>query len=559
MADPRDFYRPDTSQNFRPDRAVGITPATSAPALNMIPGVLPAQLSTTDQGLGALKTLMPELDQFIAKKDKEYSESEIQAGREANLKEAMEYGAAVKAGKIAPNQSKWFMKGYKAQYGEATGQQWALEAKTAWMQSEAKNSDDPNAAASFIRDFTAKKLGSIAGLDPDVRAGLLPQLSNMHGAVMAAQAEYSAKLVYDKNLELLGTNVVSDIDAYVKSHGTMPMAELFAKIKSRDAAGRLQGVNNDDLNKTIVDAFVQKSREANSVSLLKVVQQYDKIGNNPKYLGAIRSAQDAIENKQIALDNRAMAVEARNYRLNGQRITMGAFDTLMKQKAAGQEPHLTDDIVAAIRKSGNGEAGIAVMKLFQDQGEEDRKMTPAEIQMTFNRVSQAGPQEALKEVNLMMGEGHIRSKEGAQFAFNLAKQFQDQHITSSHPYTEGTSRLQSLARQDQMGPAMINPAAANEAVTAFQRDFVVWKSQHMEATDAEVDAMKNRLIDMYSSQLESYKMTGGKDFYRGDIVNPNTQQYGPTAAPQGTGPAPQAMTPEELVRERQRLMGTKKP
>lgn len=507
MADPRDLYRPDTTQQFRPDATGTITPNATPPSLNVVPGLMPEK-SVTDQGMQALQSFMPALDQYMAKQEKQYSEDELQRGREAALKQAMEYGDAVRQGKLAPNQSKWFMKGYKAQYGEALGQTWNAEAKAAWMGSDAKNSDDPNAAANFLRDFTAKKLSTAAGMDPDVRAGLLPQLSNMHASIMAAQAEYSAKQTYDNNLTVLGTNIASDIDAFLNSHGTMSQAELFAKIKQRDAAGRLQGVSNDDMNQLVAQAFAQKAREAGSTALLNVVKQYPTVGNNPKFLGVIRGAQDAIENKALARANLAMAQEARMIRINGQRALMNAVDQLVAQKAAGVEPHITNDMLATFKASGNPEAFMSGLKFAQEQRQEFEKPTPQETATVLGRVLNAGPNGALDEFNVMMGEGLIK---GTQFAGTVAgwvKQVHDEHIQSSKPYTEGTSRIKSLANAAEMGKAMINPDAVNEAVSGFQHDFVIWRASHPAATDTEVDAVKNDMIARYTEQLNEFKMMG---------------------------------------------------
>lgn len=571
MADPR-FSRVEAGQNFRPDRSIGITPTASAPGLTVVPGVLPEQISLTDRATSALGTFMPTLEKYADKQEKEYTEAELLAGREAALSEAKEYGEAVRSGKLAPNQSKWFMKGYKAQYGENIGTEWATEAKTAWMQSPEKNSDDPTAAATFIRDFTANKLKTVAGLDPDVRAGLVPKMSAMHGAVMSAQAEYSAQQVYSKNLELFGTGITNDIQEYIAAGGKMTTEALFAKIRTRDAGGRLQGVNNDDLNKTIAEAIAQKAREHGSLSLLKVGQQYDKIGNNPKYLGIFRGAEDAITNKALAQETRALAVEARNVRVMGQRALMNVFDGLLNQREKGEAPTLTNEMIKGLRLSGNPEAGMAALKLMQDQRQEFDKASPAEIAAIYNRLHQAGPDGAFAEADLLVTEKTVRSPEAARMAYTLAKEFADNRITESKPYTEGTSRLQGLGRLDIMGTATINPNAVNEAVESFQRDFVIWRSQNPKATTQEVDKMKNQLIDEYSQKIDQYKMMSGdgSDFKRGAIrgqpsAAPAPRPAAPASAPntspritpprpsQATTPQPGALSPEQEQRRQELL------
>lgn len=517
MADPRDFARPDTSQQFRPDRAEQIRPNATPPSVTPVPGINP-DFSATDQGLKGLGTLMPELNQFIDRKDRENSEAEIQAGRQKQLELAMDSAEAVRQGKLAPNQSKWFMKGYKAQYGELLGDQWALEAKTAWMGGEAKNSDDPTAAATFLRDFTAKKLGSAAGMDPDVRAGLLPRLANMHSAIMSAQAEYSSQQVYEKNLEIVGQLIAGEIDTFINAHGNMSMEELFTRVKSRDAAGRLQGVKNDDLNKAVVQAVISKARETGSTSLLNILKKYPTVGNNPKYLDTIRSAADAIESKALARASHAMAIEARNIRVAGQRAFATVFDTLLKQREQGIRPHLTAENIDLLKKSGDAETGVKALKLMEDQGSEFDKPRPQEMVAMYKALAAAPEGRRYSEVEVLIDSGLVRDRETARLALGIAKQLDDEKIQSHSAYTEGTSRIQRLADQTAMGPTQIDPTAVNEATSAFQRDFTIWMATHPGATNVEVDKQKNDLIDKYLQQLSPYKlMEGGQAYKRGTI------------------------------------------
>jgi len=195
-------------------------------------GAPPIRSTGLEDGIKALSGIEPTLNNFIGERVANEKIVDTDKARADALSSALEYSAAVKAGKIAPTNSKWYMEAYKHQYGEVLADQWKAEATTAWSTNPDRNSDNPNAADAFIQKFTADKLASV-GNDPHVLAGATPKLAQMGASMREAQAAYTNKQVTEKNLENFGTLVSTDVDAYTKARGTMSDATLRDNIKER--------------------------------------------------------------------------------------------------------------------------------------------------------------------------------------------------------------------------------------------------------------------------------------------------------------------------------------
>lgn len=384
MADPNAVRRP--TPDFNPQ--VGFNP-NSNPAGSSFNPVLAPRTSSLDEGLRALMQLEPKLDAFMAKADKEQEEKDTAAGREAALKEALSYGDAVKQGKISPTQSKWFMKGYKSQYGETIGQQWALEAKTAWSEGEAKNSDDPEAAKKFIQNFIHTKLQDPASQDEDVRAGLLPLLRNTGSTIMAAQAEYQAKKVKETHLDNVGIAISNDIDLF--RQGKMSRDQLLQSIQQRDSAGLLMGIDKEDMKKTLVAAFTEKAKVTGDASLLTTLKSIPFIGNNPKYAAAISSADLHITSKSAAEESRAFTRQQRA-RAEQERVGMlNIYDMLSAKSLKGEKIVPSAELYAAARATGNPQAFVAVNAFIDKMNENSQKDDPQVVKDAMLQVARGGP------------------------------------------------------------------------------------------------------------------------------------------------------------------------
>ena len=197
---------------------------------------------------------------------------------------------------------------------------------------DARNSDDPNAAASFIATSPPRSSARPQAWT-QTSAPASCRSSRTCTALSWPRRPYSAQQVYSKNLELFGTNVTNDINEVRQLARQDEHRGPVREDQARDAAGRLEGVANDDSTRPSRKPSLR--RLARSAASLLVAQSYDKIGNNPKYLGIFRAAQDSIETKALASETRAIAMEQRNIRIAGERALMGVFNGLTDQMAKG--------------------------------------------------------------------------------------------------------------------------------------------------------------------------------------------------------------------------------
>ena len=106
MADPK--FLPPSGRQLLPDKRIGIQPAASR-AARLVPAIVNTDL--TDNAFKALGDFMLPWREVAAKKVDELSKETFRLAARPALKEAVDYGEAVRQGKLAPNQSKWFMQG----------------------------------------------------------------------------------------------------------------------------------------------------------------------------------------------------------------------------------------------------------------------------------------------------------------------------------------------------------------------------------------------------------------------------------------------------------------
>jgi hypothetical protein len=507
MADPR-FSREQVE--FNPDR-VGMRPSAPTASLNFVP---PPRSTGFDDAMKALSSLEPAIDGFLEKKQKELSDKDLKAGREAAMKEALEYGEAVRQGKLAPNQSKWFMKGYKAQYGELLGQQWAQEAKSAWEGSDAKNSDKPDAANGFITDFIKGKLNSAAGLDPDVREGLLPQMTHMRGSIMAAQSAYSAEQVKQRNLEVAGGLISGDIDKY--ANGQMTLDQLMVSIKDRDKFAKVQGVNPDDFNKMIVESFTAKAREKGDRRLLDAVKSYQYVGNNPKYQNALRSADDAILSRQASQESLAWTRYQRQMHEQSRMGVINVYAALGKMQDAGMTPEVTPEMRKYLEGTGDPEAvtkATSYAKTLREGQQEDR---PMDVNDAYKRIFMSGP-NAPQELDAMILGKQIKSKDNIVALHSLVRSVSQ--ITNDDFFNKPAERIRVLALQGEFGKPGIDTNAVADAVDGYQREYAKWRMANPQATEMDRMAISQKLEQAFMTHLDQFKMvkTGNYQGGAGDL------------------------------------------
>lgn len=493
MADPRSFNRDQSADAFSPHTSLQ-TPGGG--------GTFIAAPAVTDGGLGegikALAGIEPALGAFVEARSAEQKERDTTAGRDAALVSAMEHGEAVRTGRIPANQSKWFMIGYKHQYGEVLGEKWTAEAKAAWAVNPDRNSDSPGAADEFIRKFTEEKLASGAGADPYVRSGLTPKLAHMQTVIRTAQAEWSAKQVTEKNLENFGQLVSGDIDAFINGRGAVSEAQLREAITARDRQARLMGVDNDAINKEIVQAFVNKARETGSFAMLKTLRGLEHIGNNPKYGAAIRVAEDAIVARAASNESRAWTAEQRADKVAAKAGLSSAMGWIIENPG---KP-LPDELRRVLNRI-DPKALVDAEAYRNTDSKNHQQMTPAQIYNVERQVHAAGL-DAENVAGRLILSGAV--PDPAEAKRILAESRAVGQITSEKEYTNLGARVKELATTAFITgkEVMLDPQAIGDGIYGAEREYIRWRRANPMASDMEKHVKAEELQSFFIKQIKSY-------------------------------------------------------
>lgn len=504
MADPRDYARPDAGQNYRPDRSVGVAPAAASTGLNVVQAIGPQPNSVTDQATKALSGLMPALEAIAEKQTKQQTEEELQAGREAALAQGVEYAEAVSSGKLPANQSPFFMKGYKTQYGENLGQQWAMEAKVKWEQSAEKNSDDPTAIRAFLTSFTQEKLKTAPSQDADIRAGMLPYLGKAHGALIAAQTEYSGKKVQEQHLENVGIAIMTDLD--LLGSGKMTRDQFLKSLEGRDAAALSIGVNKDDMTKSIVAAVTDKARRTGNMSVLKILDDYKFVGKNPKYAAAIRGAEDAIISRAASNESRAWTAQQRARQVREDTGLTAIYDKFFDQLRNGEDVRITPQIATDAKAIGTSAALPQVMAFFKTMKDQSQETPVKEQDRMANAILNAGPQ-GLAALTYLVTTDQVKGTKTYDYLRRIAETGRD--LTNDRVFLDHTQRIFQYGQRTEYGKAIINPMAVEKTMNEFRYRYTQWVSQNPATDPQQRDQYAAKLSDEMKKTLDTYKLGAG--------------------------------------------------
>ena len=565
MADPKERVNPD----FNPAPRVGLRPAATGstvyvPPMQRDPGV--AGL------LAGLSKLEPQISAIIAKEQKEQNDEDFALGRKAALESALDEHEAIRQGKLAPQESKWFMKGYREQYGSILGDRFSTDILARWTESPEKDSD---AAGEHLSKFLADEVRKITESvkDKDVLAGLLPKIESARGGIVAAQKKYTADRIIETKAELVGTEVMGIARSI--GNGQSPEQALKAleqldsvnvTRKGREGLGILPP---DVFNEATVKAFIAVAKETpdygRSTRILDTLQKHKFIGNNPKYAGAIADARNSARSyhqNQVAF---GWQVEERNKRQAGDAVQTAFLDAA--QAARGNMDAMR---VRIGDKEMNGhEAARLLAKIDPDSvsstlsaakawTDAQTVLDPSErFDLRMQILMSPNPFAAVREINKSRRVG---AQDMDTFLAD-AKQRSDDKMLWDHSATQQAlkdiSEVSNVQRNGRMALSFQQQAELGQR---FFMEVTAWREANPDATQAviglEVQKIKTRLV-AEAEQVAKQRPTRAQ---------PPAQQPKPAPAPQPApapkpAPAPQpapnntpTLTPEQRQKLREKLL-----
>ena len=251
-----------------------------------------------------LSDIHPALNQFIDGQTKKYSDSEIEAGKTAAIKNALTYQEAVSRGLIDANQSPWFQMAYKEQQGRLQGEQIARQGYQEYLKSPARNSDDPSAFPTFMQNYVSSSLKGVT--DRYTLNGITPTLLQFEERLGMEHTQYTAKRQEDTMLANTGSEISNALDNQYSdaSHsGTaVDYNSAYSAIQNIKKDPRFVGMDGSKLNVIVAQAVINKAEETGDDKLLHVLDQPNLDGSaGPGGIPAIRKEIDAAQQRIFTL------------------------------------------------------------------------------------------------------------------------------------------------------------------------------------------------------------------------------------------------------------------
>jgi hypothetical protein len=212
----------------------------------------------------------PVMQQALAEEDKFLREEQVKAGITARLKNQKSFKEAQDAGLIRQSENPWFIKGYLQQDGRISGMNYDAALRTAWMSSEARNSDNPQTLDKFIGDFRNQWIKDNDGKTPDWMDGFAPKMAQADNNLSAQHVAYRQSIIEAAARENTGIEIrkLLDIQSALEAD---PVTGAFDPQAGRDATAKQiqlltadfvkKGLDGKVVNGLIADQIITKGIE----------------------------------------------------------------------------------------------------------------------------------------------------------------------------------------------------------------------------------------------------------------------------------------------------------
>lgn len=426
------------------------------------------------------------LQEFFQRRNEKQAKDDELRGEAAFYADTAEDAAeGVRTGKVPPQYSPGFMRGFKNAQGNVAGGELRQKFNAAFDAWEGKNSDDPEAYDKFLQDFLKDSIGSD---DPEVLAGLLPAVREIQQNGRSRYIEYRAEQTYNGSLQAnvaSANQAIDDADdAGLASEKGTDYPVLFANIEKRRAAFVATGGKPDDFDKTMLDAISLKIIEKQDPGLLKFFDQKvpgkDYTYESTPYGAKVKQA--TIENleviarrKEVDEDQKTKAKD----KAAEEEATRNALEFILADPSAPLPEGL---IEAGTRAIPDFRAKVATwQKAFNDAPTDSRIMST----ITSDILNGGGEKAVIKAFQ----QGAITKREDVSSLLALAKSVTDNkdRVTEALGSTEykqiaDALRIRTIGVNDLGEPL---PGMSNEGLEAdfdLKRKVTEWIIRNPDAS-----------------------------------------------------------------------------
>lgn len=448
----------------------------------------PSQL---EQLAESIKPISKELQVYFDNKAAKAKEEDEIRGKAAYYGENREVIAqAVREGKVPPQYSPAFMRGFKNSQGDVAGSRLQADFLRDYNAWDGKNSEDPEAYDAWATKWLEGRMGTD---DPEVLRGLMPHVKTMVDGGFAMHTKYKADQIYDGSLNsnIAGANQsIDDLtsDGLARPEGTDYKA-VFGAIASRRDAWVAGGGKPEDFDKSMIDAMSNKILTTRDVGLLKWFDE--KVpGTDYTYGQHAYGAKTKMETVN-ALEVRVRQAETE------ERQQTTAADKKAKEATERQAVEiLMIDPNAPIPKE-LVELGMKYNPQYSIEVAEWRKKLaegytdPAKMQEVYRKVMDGGGYGAIQEA---MSAGVFGRTEDLTAAYNFAKGYEGASGKINEVFESGSVKniLNAIDIRTKGKTSMDDPIAglSDEGLQAqhdYRRMLMEWAVANPEASLMEIE------------------------------------------------------------------------
>jgi len=469
---------------------------TYARPVNTMVAVRQPQASNPLLSLGkALAEYRPTINAYLDDMKAEKVQQDVEEGRASALKSMVEYNQAIEQGVIHPTQSPWFVKGYKEQWGRNLGRNLEADALAQYQGWQGKDSDDPQALNGFMREFFKGRLDAVS--DPDVRAGLMPEINRITNNLTQTHAAYSADRIYKGAVEQMQVEVGQTFDRkYAEARSQkrhITADELMNEVNEITQRNRFLGVKGADINNAMVDIVTTKAIEMQDTRLLEVLKAKRADGTpgpglTAKGRDAIARAEQTILNRQLQAEQILEARSNRAKRDAAGRNMSFAIEKLMEnpnfefgkewyQNAAKADPDIQ----------------FRVFQMRKNLEAEKDRLDPIRYYTAMRDVFMGTSKDPMADVYYAISSGDIPRSQVVH-AMQVAQSASKEHnILGTPSVRNAMMRMDALVN----GPTiqfLKEPKKVLEAQQVFSVEMLTWAETNPKATPLQVQEKVNEVM-----------------------------------------------------------------
>jgi len=260
----------------------------------------------------ALSSLAPELGKYAEKKRDEKAKLDEQEGtvegkKAALLANAMGLQKAVSQGLIQDTENPWYWKEFEEQRGRLAGQDYGVELKAAYAESEAAGSLDAKSFDAFATEFRAKKMAEMGEQTDNFEAQWLEKITSSEAGLAAQHAEGVASRVKAQTID----NTKNEIVGFLDIDNSTP-EQMVASITDLRKRKDFVAMNHLDFRSAVVDAVVLKAMETNDERYLKAFDWIDLGGKGA--LGNTNEVREIRRKTHVSILNTKATIDANKHR-----------------------------------------------------------------------------------------------------------------------------------------------------------------------------------------------------------------------------------------------------